>query len=153
VVGVDISTAMLRRARGKGGIDDPPLLAADVLALPFPDASFHWVAETLVFCEVRDPLAGLRELRRVLRPGGLLIMLEHVRPSGLLGVAADALTAVTAPLWGEHFDRDAEAAVRAAGFRVERREWLWRDGVVLLVATKLADDTAAGNAGPEARLP
>jgi phosphatidylethanolamine/phosphatidyl-N-methylethanolamine N-methyltransferase len=133
VIGMDISPAMLRRARAKPAGADAPRVAADVEALPFADATFDWAAETLVFCEVRDPVAGLRELRRVLRPGGCLVMLEHVRPSGLLGVAADALTTVTAPAWGEHFNRDAEAALRAAGFAVERREWLWRDGVVLLV--------------------
>lgn len=70
----------------------------------------------------------------MLKPSGHLVMLEHVRPSGLPGRAADALTAVTAPLWGEHFNREAEAYVRAAGFVIHRREWLWRDGVVLLVA-------------------
>jgi hypothetical protein len=63
-------------------------------------------------------------------------MLEHVRPSGWLGRAADALTAVAPPLWGEHFNRDAKADARAAGFRIQGTEWLWRNGVVLLVAGK-----------------
>jgi phosphatidylethanolamine/phosphatidyl-N-methylethanolamine N-methyltransferase len=145
VIGMDISFAMLRRVREKPAGGGAPLVVADVAALPFADTTFDWVAETLVFCEVRDPIAGLRELRRVLRPGGPLVMLEHVRPSGLLGVAADALSAVTAPLWGEHFDRDAETTVLAAGFVIERREWLWRDGVVLLVARHTAgDDAGAG---------
>lgn len=134
VVATDISVPMLRRARRKREGGAVPLVATDALALPFADASFAWVAETLVFCEVADPVAGLREVRRVLRPGGLLVMLEHVRPSGWLGRLADAASVVTGPLVGEHFDRDAEEAVRAAGFRVEKREWLWRDGVVLLVA-------------------
>jgi ubiquinone/menaquinone biosynthesis C-methylase UbiE len=149
VVGIDISLAMLRRVQNKPAGDDASLVVADVTALPFPDAAFDWVAETLVFCEVRDPVAGLRELRRVLRPGGRLVMLEHVRPSGLLGVAADALSAVTAPLWGEHFDRDAEAAVLAAGFVIVRREWLWRDWVVLLVARHTAGDDAGAGFRPK----
>jgi phosphatidylethanolamine/phosphatidyl-N-methylethanolamine N-methyltransferase len=149
VVGIDVSFAMLRRVREKPAGGGAPLVVADVAVLPFADASFDWVAETLVFCEVRDPIAGLRELRRVLRAGGRLVMLEHVRPSGLLGVAADALSAVTAPLWGEHFDRDTEAAVLAAGFVVERREWLWRDAVVLLVARHTAGDDAGAGSRPE----
>jgi phosphatidylethanolamine/phosphatidyl-N-methylethanolamine N-methyltransferase len=148
VVGIDISLAMLRRVRGKPAGGGAPLVVADVAALPFADAAFDWVAETLVFCEVRSPVAGLRELRRVLRPGGRLVMLEHVRPSGLLGLAADTLSAVTAPVWGEHFDRDSEAAVLAAGFQIERREWLWRDAVVLLVARHTADDGADADSRP-----
>jgi phosphatidylethanolamine/phosphatidyl-N-methylethanolamine N-methyltransferase len=136
VIGIDLSLPMLRRARARPPGEDTPLAAADVEALPFPDATFDWIAETLVFCEVRDPVAGLRELTRVLKPGGRIVMLEHVRPSGVLGRAADLLTAVTAPLWGEHFNRHADRALLAAGLTVERREWLWRDGVVLLVARR-----------------
>lgn len=139
VVATDVSDRMLARAREKPERSGVPLVACNVQALPFRDGTFDWVAETLVFCEVPDPVVGLQELKRVLRPGGLLVMLEHVRPSGWLGRAADALTAVTAPLWGEHFDRDAHAFVRQAGFRIERRRWLWRDGVILLVLAAPAD--------------
>ena len=134
VVATDVSDRMLAQARAKPNRNGAPLVACDVQALPFRDQTFDRAAETLVFCEVPDPVAGLRELRRVLKPSGPLVMLEHVRPSGWLGRAANALTAVTAPLWGEHFNREAEACVRAAGFMIHRREWLWRDGVVLLVA-------------------
>lgn len=123
VVATDVSDRMLAQAQQKPERNRAPLVACDVQALPFRDCTFDWVAETLVFCEVPDPVAGLREIRRVLKPSGRLVMLEHVRPSGWLGRAADALTAVTAPLWGEHFDRDSEALVRMAGFTVSRREW------------------------------
>ena len=134
VVATDVSDRMLAQARAKPDRNGAPLVTCDVQALPFRDGTFDWAAETLVFCEVPDPVAGLRELRRVLKPSGHLVMLEHVRPSGWLGRAADALTAVTAPLWGEHFNREAEAYVRAAAFKIHRSERLWRDGVVLLVA-------------------
>lgn len=46
----------------------------------------------------------------------------------------DAATALSAPIWGEHFNRDAEASVREAGFQIGHKQWLWRDAVVLLVA-------------------
>ena len=136
VVATDVSVRMLREASAKTSGGALPLVACDAQALPFPDATFDWVAETLVFCEVPDPIAGLREVRRVLKPGGRVVMLEHVRPSGWLGRAADAVTALTAPTFGEHFNRDAEACVRRAGLEIERKEWLWRDGVVLLVARR-----------------
>jgi phosphatidylethanolamine/phosphatidyl-N-methylethanolamine N-methyltransferase len=140
VVAIDLSRRMLDRARRK---DDGSTLfvAADVQALPFRDRAFDWAADTLVFCEVAEPLAGFRELHRVLRPGAPLVLLEHVRPSGWLGRVADALTLLTRRLYGEHFDRDPEAPLVAAGFRIQERWLLWRDAVKLLL-------THADGAGP-----
>jgi ubiquinone/menaquinone biosynthesis C-methylase UbiE len=134
IVAIDVSLPMLRRAQGKTRLARTPLVACDAQALPFADATFDWMAETLVFCEVPDPVAGLREIRRVLKPDGVLVMLEHVRPAGWLGRVADAATALSAPVFGEHFNRNVEASVRQAGFDVRRKQWLWRDAVVLLVA-------------------
>jgi ubiquinone/menaquinone biosynthesis C-methylase UbiE len=132
VVATDVSPPMLRQAQEKTGRAGTPLAACDAQALPFRDATFDWVAETLVFCEVPDPVTGLREIRRVLKPDGILVMLEHVRPVGWLGRVADAATALSGPIWGEHFNRDAEASVREAGFEIEHKQWLWRDAVVCL---------------------
>ena len=137
VVATDVSWAMLREARQKLGVAEPPrtavwLVVADAARLPFRDGTFGWVVATLVFCEVRDPVAGLAEVARVLGPRAPLFMLEHVRPRGWLGRVADLLTQVTGPLWGEHLNRDAAAAARRAGFDIEREIWLWRDVVTLL---------------------
>jgi ubiquinone/menaquinone biosynthesis C-methylase UbiE len=132
LVGTDVSPEMLDRARARHAA--ATLAAADVQALPFADRTFDWAAETLVFCEVPDPAAGLAELRRVLVPGGRLFMLEHVRPAGALGHLATAATRLAAPLIGEHYDRDTEATVREAGFAIEQRVSLWREIVVLIVA-------------------
>ncbi len=136
VVATDLSFRMLRAAGSKQDASRVGLAAADVQALPFRDKTFDWAAATLVFCEVPDPIAGFAELRRVLRSGGHLLLLEHVRPSGWLGVAADVATAVSAPLVGEHFNRDTESAVQEAGFVIEQRTKLWRDGVILLVSRR-----------------
>jgi len=134
IVVTDVSPRALRHVRRKRPASAPPLVVADTRMLPFRDDAFAWVAETLVFCEVGSPVAGLVEARRVLRPDGVLGMLEHVRPRGLLGVLADGLTRLTAPMWGEHFDRDTARNVELAGFAIaHRRAWL-RDVLVLLLA-------------------
>ena len=135
-IATDRAPAMLREAWSKPDRRGAQLLGCDVQALPFRDAAFDWAAATLLFCEVPDPVAGLREVRRVLKPGGRLFLLEHVRPSGWLGRMADGATALTGPLIGEHFNRDTMAHVRAAGFHAESQEWLWRDGVVLILARR-----------------
>jgi demethylmenaquinone methyltransferase/2-methoxy-6-polyprenyl-1,4-benzoquinol methylase len=82
VVGVDFSERMLERARRKA----PELewVQADVLSLPFEDASFDSAVVGFGVRNVEDLEAGLKELRRVLRPGGRLGILEITRPRGLL---------------------------------------------------------------------
>ena len=92
VAGVDFSGRMLERARRKA----PELewVQADVLELPFEDASFDVAVVGFGVRNVEDLEAGLRELRRVLRPGGRLGILEITRPSGFL-----------APFYRVWFDR------------------------------------------------
>ncbi len=135
VVAVDASCDMLRRARGKPRAETTLLVACDVEALPFRDGAFDWGAETLVFCEVRRPAAALREIARVLARGAPWLMLEHVRPAGVLGLAADLFTRLSAPLWGEHFDRSPEPALAEAGFSIARAEAFGRGVLRLLACT------------------
>jgi demethylmenaquinone methyltransferase / 2-methoxy-6-polyprenyl-1,4-benzoquinol methylase len=87
VVGADFSEAMLRRARDKVQARDGTgvrLLAADALALPFADATFACVTSAFLLRNLADLPAGLAEMRRVTRPGGLVAALEITRP-GLRG--------------------------------------------------------------------
>jgi len=82
VVGLDFSPRMLERARRKS--DTVEWLEGDMMALPFEDASFDAVTVGFGVRNVEDLEAGLRELRRVLKPGGRLGVLEITRPRGLL---------------------------------------------------------------------
>ncbi|HXF98967.1 MAG TPA: class I SAM-dependent methyltransferase [Gaiellaceae bacterium] len=82
VVGLDLSQRMLERAKRKSGTIE--WVQGDVLALPFADASFDAVTVGFGVRNLADLDAGLRELRRVLRPGGRLAVLEITRPRGLL---------------------------------------------------------------------
>ena len=97
------------------------LVAAPAEALPFPDDTFDTAVATLVLCTIPDPVAAIDELARVLRPGGRLVFIEHVR-------AEDASSArwqdrLEKP-WrfladGCHCNRDTEANLRASSFKVE----------------------------------
>jgi demethylmenaquinone methyltransferase/2-methoxy-6-polyprenyl-1,4-benzoquinol methylase len=82
VVGVDFSERMLDRARRKA--PELEFVQADVLALPFEDASFDSAVVGFGVRNVEDLEAGIRELRRVLRPGGRLGILEITTPRGIL---------------------------------------------------------------------
>src|SRR3954471_6664641 len=81
VVGLDFSARMLERARMKS--DRVDWVEADMLALPFPDASFDAATVGFGIRNLVEPERGLEELRRVLRPGGRLAVLEITRPRGV----------------------------------------------------------------------
>jgi len=104
--------------------------------LPFVDASFDAAFATLVFCTVGSPIKAFTELGRVVRAGGLVVLLEHVRPDGLLGPVFDLLTLATAPLFGDRYNcRTAETA-QASGLEVlevQRHKW----GIINLITCRV----------------
>lgn len=132
VAGIDLSAAMLDRARRRvahSGVVDG-LVLGDAQQLPYPDATFDTVTATCVFCSVADPVAGLREVRRVVKPTGQVLLLEHVRPRNrVLGWLFDLLSPLTRRLFGPSINRRTEENVAVAGLRVidVRREGIWRE--------------------------
>lgn len=136
LAGIDLSPEMLRRARAR--IDESPVRPALVLMdaqdLAFSDGAFDGAVATFVFCSVPDPVRGLREVRRVLRSGGRLVLLEHVRsPNPALGRAMHWLNPVMVRITGANIDRDTVGNVERAGFRVERVKDLGAGGIFKLI--------------------
>jgi ubiquinone/menaquinone biosynthesis C-methylase UbiE len=120
---VEPSREMLLRARRKPERPAGSLLVRGFAeALPFDDATFDAGFATLVFCSVESPAEGLRELRRVVRAGGRVVLLEHVRPAGVLGYAFDALSLLTVALMDDHFNRRTSEEARRAGLEVLKVE-------------------------------
>ncbi len=136
---IDLSPEMLARARRratKRGVD-AELREMDVEQLALADGSFDVAVATFVFCSVAHPIDGLRELRRVLRPGGRLVLLEHQRSeSPAVARVLDVLDPVVVRLWGAHLNRPTEEYVGAAGFAVTRSRFLTPRGLVRLVEAR-----------------
>ncbi|HEX7314550.1 MAG TPA: class I SAM-dependent methyltransferase [Pyrinomonadaceae bacterium] len=135
---VEPSREMLLRAASKRERPEGSLLArAFAERLPFADATFDVALATLVFCSVESPAVGLGELRRVVRAGGRVVLLEHVRPGGALGYVFDALSLLTVALMDDHFNRRTADDARRAGLEVLKVERHLR-GVVQLIVCRVS---------------
>lgn len=116
---------MLKQLREKSGSGrDVEIVQASAQELPFPNDSFDTAVFTLVLCTVPDPAAALAEATRVLRPGGKLLFIEHVR-AGETGLAGwqDRLERPWRFLAdGCHCNRDTVAEIEASALTLERVE-------------------------------
>ena len=121
-VATEPSREMLRLAALKRRPSGVKLLQSWAEALPFQDGAFDAAFATLVLCSVKSPAAVFKELRRVVRPGGTVLLLEHVRPNGLLGPVFDLLNLLTVPLFDDHFNRRTADEARDADLNVLKVE-------------------------------
>ena len=100
----------------------------DVQQLDFADRSFDTVFATFVFCSVPDPVMGLRELRRVCKAGGRMLLLEHMRPgNATLGFLFDALNPMVVRMMGANINRRTIDNIRMAGWQIRMEEHLSSD--------------------------
>ncbi|MBT8212485.1 MAG: class I SAM-dependent methyltransferase, partial [Acidimicrobiia bacterium] len=132
ITGVDASPHMLARAKRRALRLDSraALLEGDAHGLAFEDGEFDTTVGTCVLCSVADPAAVVREMVRVTRPGGAILLLEHVRPrSRMLGWFSDLATVLTRRLFGFRANRGTEETVAAAGVEIVgiRRVGIWRE--------------------------
>jgi ubiquinone/menaquinone biosynthesis C-methylase UbiE len=121
-VATEPSKGMLALAARKQRPTGVKLLQSCAEALPFRNGAFDAAFASLVFCSVKSPAEVFQELRRVVRPGGTVLLLEHVRPNGLLGPLFDLLNLLTVPLFDDHFNRRTADDARAAGLKVLKVE-------------------------------
>lgn len=146
LVGLDPAMQMHKLAekrRKESGID-VDLVGLSAEKIPLDDASFDTVVITFTLCTIPDPIAALKEMKRVLVPGGLLLYCEH-------GAAPDEnvfnLQKRVTPYWkkvagGCHLDRDIPALLREAGFNIETLDTRYLPGPRMLTYNYWGQATA-----------
>lgn len=132
VIGIDFSPRMLvqaqNRAKKLGRKAD--LRLGDIQCLDFPDASFDVVIATFLFCSVPDPVLGLREAGRVIRPGGRILLLEHMISSNpFLAAIMNTVNPFAVRMMGANINRRTLENIRAAGLQINRVEDLDNVGI------------------------
>lgn len=122
ITGIDSSPGMLAVARGEAAATgrDAKLLVGNAMALDFPDESFDTVVFCLVLCSVPDDRLAILEAARVLRPGGRLIAVEHVRsPNAFVRFVERLWEPIGIRQAGDHMLRDPVDHLASAGFAIE----------------------------------
>jgi ubiquinone/menaquinone biosynthesis C-methylase UbiE len=140
LTGLEWSPAMLDIARHRadqlGRTVD--LIQGDAQQLEFPAATFDTVVCTFALCAIPDDRQAVHEMTRVLRPGGLLLLADHVEAAGRPGRAVQRLLElVTIPLGGEHFRRRPIRHVEALGYTIEAHD-RFKAGIVERLAARRA---------------
>lgn len=130
VTGIDPSPRLLAKARTRIGTMPVELVEASAEQLPFDARSFDSAVVTYSLCSIPDPARALAEVRRVLRPGGELVFVEHgLAPEPRVQRWQHRLT----PVWrrvggGCHLDRDIASLLRAAGFDIADHSAAYTEG-------------------------
>lgn len=146
VIGVDISPQMLAQAqkraqkrKQKSGARTEILLG-DAQALDLPDDSVDAVVATFVFCSVPNPVLGLRELGRVVRPGGRVYLLEHMRSTNeFIGDMMDFVDPLIVATMGFHINRRTLENIARAGLEIEQVQDVGLDGIFKIVVARSPD--------------
>lgn len=136
VTGIDFSKDMLEKARAKTkDIENIELIEMDAQDMKFEDNTFDTVITSCVFCSVPDPIKGLKEIRRVCKNNGKIIMLEHMRSNKeIVGKFMDIINFIPLNIWGANINRKTIENLKRAGFNEKDIEYqdIWSDIVKLI---------------------
>ena len=137
ITAIDLTPGMLDIARQQARTlnrQQDDLFLADVQHLELPSAIFDTVVATFVFCSVPDPVQGLREIGRVVRPDGQILLLEHVRiDRPIAGTLMDLVAPIIVRINGANINRRTVENVRAAGLQIDRVEDLDSMGMFKMI--------------------
>lgn len=138
---IDFSPGMLEIAKRKkieAGLKDLKLYEMDVQNLKFKDNTFDAVVSTFVFCTVPDPIAGLKEVYRVVKPKGKVIFLEHMKSKYfVVNIMLYLMNILSEKLLGTSMTRETQKNIEQAGLTIISVEHKVLDVVRLIIATKL----------------
>ena len=142
ITGIDLTPGMLQRAQRRSSelrlSSRVELNLGDVQRLDFPDSNFDSAIATFVFCSVSDPVLGLLELGRVVKPGGYVLLLEHMRsPNPFVGTLMDLLNPLIVRMMGANINRQTVDNIRRAGLEIERVEDLGMGGIFKLIVARI----------------
>lgn len=136
VTGIDFSEKMLEKAKNKSkDKDHVTLMEMDAENMTFEDNTFDTVVTSCVFCSVPDPVKGLKEIRRVCKNGGKVIMLEHMRSNKpVVGKIMDRINFIPLHIWGANINRQTLKNLQEAGFNKEDTTYknVWSDVVKII---------------------
>lgn len=143
---IDLSDGMLAKAKRRAaelGLN-VDLKQMGVQKLEFPDNSFDTVVAQCTFCSVPDPVLGLQEIRRVLKPGGRALFLEHMRHENkVIGKLMDWINSITSRMMGPNINRRTLDNIRKAGLEIETVENLAMGGIMKFIIARKGEETIA----------
>ena len=127
VTGIDFSPKMLAKAYKKIGESKAKVVLKEMDAqqMDFSDNTFDFVVSTCVFCSVPDPVKGLKEIRRVVKPEGKILMLEHMRSeNSVAGILLDLVNPLTVRIMGANVNRNTIKNIEKAGLKIKNQSFL-----------------------------